>query len=207
LGTRNSRFYGYIPLYIAVVRGQIAMAEILPNNSAAKKLKNFDGLGPMHLACKMGTVEMVNCLAKHGASLDQMRCGGFLPIHLAVTSGSSDLVRYLCSLGLNTEARNESSRFTPLQKACSQSTSEVMRVLLRMGARTPSSYGVLERIAVFRRNIAIMSPLAIDNAAFLRRKEGHGTTILHKFVVANRRSARRFNPKDEREVLQLLLSC
>jgi ankyrin repeat protein len=93
LGTRNSRFYGYTPLHIAVARGQIAMAELLLNSGDVEKLKNFDGLGPMHLACKTGNVEMVKCLIKHGASLDRMRCGGFLQIHLAVTSGSPDLVR------------------------------------------------------------------------------------------------------------------
>jgi hypothetical protein len=98
--------------------------------------------------------------------------------------------------------------------ACSQGTSEVVQVLLRMGARTPSSYDVLEwtdhplGIAVFRRNSAIVkSLLTIDNAAFLQRKKGHGTTILHEFVTGTHRSARRFNLKDECEVLQLLLSC
>ena len=214
LGTRNSRFNGYTPLHIAVARGQIAMAELLLNSGAATELRNSDGLDPMHLACKMGNVEIVKCLVKHGASLDQMCCDGFLPIHLAVTSGSPDLVRYLCGLGLNTEAATKSTRFTPLQIACSRSTSEVVQVLLRMGARTPSSYDVLEwtdhplGIAVFKRNSAIVkSLLAIDNAAFLRREGRYGTTILHEFVATTRCSARGFNPEDEREVLQLLLSC
>jgi ankyrin repeat protein len=214
LGARNSRFYGYTPLHIAVAKGQIAMVELLLNSGAAVELKNFHRRSPMHLACKIGNVEIVRCLVKHGGSLDQMCGNGFLPIHLAVTSGSPELVRYLCDLGVNHEATTISGRDTPLQMACSQSTSEVVQVLLRMGARTPSSYDVLEwtdhplGIAVFRRNSAIVkSLLAIDSAAFLQRKSRHGTTILHEFVKATHRSARRFNREDDLEVLQLLLSC
>jgi ankyrin repeat protein len=211
--TREWLFCGFTPLHIAVARGQIAMVELLLNSGAAVDLKNFDGQSSMHLACKAANVKMVKCLVRHGASLEQMCCDGFLPIHLAVTSGSPKLVRYLCGLGVNLEATTRPRRYTPLQMACSQSTSEVVDALLGMGARAPSSYDVLEwthhplGIAVFRRNSAVTkSLLTIDNATAFLQKGFYGTTILHEFVTS-RHSMRRFNPEDEREILRLLLSC
>ena len=61
---------GYTPLYYAIARKRLGMAEMLLQNGASSYRQGKDSLGPLNLACAMGFEQAIPLFMKYGADIN-----------------------------------------------------------------------------------------------------------------------------------------
>ena len=65
--------YGRTPLYYAIARKRLGMAEMLLKNGADSYLQNKDSLGAFNLACAMGMWQAIPLFMKYGVDINRPR--------------------------------------------------------------------------------------------------------------------------------------
>ena len=78
---------GYSPLYLAVLRGNIALVEILISAGVNVNAKDNGGHSPLHFAVDRDNVAIVKLLISAGADVNAKTNGGNSPLHWAVRRG------------------------------------------------------------------------------------------------------------------------
>ncbi|XP_043406228.1 ankyrin-3 isoform X28 [Chelonia mydas] len=90
---------GFTPLHIAAHYGNINVATLLLNRSAAVDFTARNDITPLHVASKRGNANMVKLLLDRGAKIDAKTRDGLTPLHCGARSGHEQVVKMLLDRG------------------------------------------------------------------------------------------------------------
>ncbi|CAH8591301.1 unnamed protein product [Schistosoma turkestanicum] len=126
---------GFTPLHLAAQEGHTDMVSLLLQHGADPNHQSKNGLAPLHLAAQEDHVPVAQILKSAGAEISPLTRAGYSPLHTACHFGQINMVRYLLDLP-NAPDINQRTQmgFTPLHLAAQQCHSQVVRLLLEMGA-------------------------------------------------------------------------
>nr|CAH8871646.1 unnamed protein product [Trichobilharzia regenti] len=126
---------GFTPLHLAAQEGHTDMVSLLLQHGADPNHQSKNGLAPLHLAAQEDHVSVAQILISAGAQISPLTRAGYSPLHTACHFGQINMVRYLLDLP-NAPDINQRTQmgFTPLHLAAQQCHSQVVRLLLEMGA-------------------------------------------------------------------------
>lgn len=92
--------YGNSPLRIAIERHNIAVADLLINNTNIN-IQDDNGWTPLHHAILSDSIDMVNLMLIRGANINAQSICRDTPLHLAVFKGNKEIVGALLEAGAN----------------------------------------------------------------------------------------------------------
>jgi hypothetical protein len=121
---------GNTPLFLAVRRGNVALAEYLISAGADVNAKNKHGSSPLHWAVDSDIVAIVELLISAGADVNAKNKHGLPPLHWAAHEDNIAIVELLISAGADVNAEDEDG-YTPLHWVKSQ---EMKDLLIEHGA-------------------------------------------------------------------------
>ncbi|KAH8863468.1 Ankyrin-3 [Schistosoma japonicum] len=126
---------GFTPLHLAAQEGHTDVVSLLLQHGADPNHQSKNGLAPLHLAAQEDHVSVAQILISAGAEISPLTRAGYSPLHTACHFGQVNMVRYLLDLP-NAPDINQRTQmgFTPLHLAAQQCHSQVVRLLLEMGA-------------------------------------------------------------------------
>ncbi|CAH8614825.1 unnamed protein product [Heterobilharzia americana] len=126
---------GFTPLHLAAQEGHTDMVSLLLQHGADPNHQSKNGLAPLHLAAQENHVSVAQILISAGAEVSPLTRAGYSPLHTACHFGQINMVRYLLDLpnAPDIDQRTQMG-FTPLHLAAQQCHSQVVRLLLEMGA-------------------------------------------------------------------------
>ncbi len=108
--------YGRTPLYIAALRGDQKLSEVLIGLGADVNKRDNGWQGkktPLHVASEHGYTELAKVLIRHGADVNARDWAGDTPLHYAARMIHPETVKALLSLGANAHFKSKGGR-TPL---------------------------------------------------------------------------------------------
>ncbi|NEJ84321.1 hypothetical protein GR268_48710, partial [Rhizobium leguminosarum] len=111
---------GRVPLYYAVVSGQVEFAKLLIERGADVNVKEIFKRTLLHMAIQNGHFEVAKLLVGHGADVND-KARNDTPLHWAVgtgylTKGDLSTVNLLIHAGAEVQAKDKGG-FTPLHNA------------------------------------------------------------------------------------------
>jgi ankyrin repeat protein len=121
------------PLYLAVRRGDVAMASLLLEAGAEPDTPGEQIVTPLDLTIYRGDVSMGRLLLEHGAVIDRRR-GESTPLLHAIEEQRPAMVRLLLEFKPRLDMQLEGSCWTPLLSTAESGQREVVRMLLDAGA-------------------------------------------------------------------------
>ncbi|CAH8617120.1 unnamed protein product [Schistosoma intercalatum] len=126
---------GFTPLHLAAQEGHTDMVSLLLQHGADPNHQSKNGLAPLHLAAQEDHVSVAQILKSAGAKVSPLTRAGYSPLHTACHFGQINMVRYLLDLPDAPDINQRTQMgFTPLHLAAQQCHSQVVRLLLEMGA-------------------------------------------------------------------------
>lgn len=133
---RSSCPCGYTPLHYAAISNSVGAIDFLVGLGADVDAKeNISGYTPLHEASSRGLCEAIAALLQHGAVMDNVDKKGATPLVLAIRYCKLSSVDVLVDAGADVNRRNEIDDLTPLDVAISCGKLDMIKVLLRHGAR------------------------------------------------------------------------
>lgn len=145
----RSRFQGYTPLHMAMIRGKAEVVEALVALGAEVDAAADRGLTPLGAGIINGAAEeILRLLVAHGAVLGGKNVDGFGYLHAVAECGRPELVGWLLGEGLSLEEVTGNG-LRALHIAAGRGQAAVARVLVEAGAQVdaPSPYGTPMEIA------------------------------------------------------------
>ena len=128
---------GYMPLMVATMKNNTAMAALLLKFGAEINGLFVDSQGekrtPLEVACSFGNVELASMLINKGASLYVSDSRGFTPFHGACIRGDLEIVKLLLKSDMNIDEPS-SNGTTALMMAVYAGQADMVRFLLQEGA-------------------------------------------------------------------------
>jgi len=123
------------PLYTAVGRGFVGVAEVLLANHADPNLPdaNSGGARPLHNAAGAGRTDLIQLLLGHGADVNVADGRGQSPLECAAAENQTNVARMLLAAKANTEMRDKEGN-TALHLAAGAGHVEMVSLLLNAGA-------------------------------------------------------------------------
>jgi len=117
------------PLFLAAIRGNIAVVELLLANNADVNARDSEGLTPLCRAILGRCPEMVKLLLANGADvIVRYDKHGNTALHLASYVGQQEVVEMLLAKGANVNVKTNSGK-TPLDVAVQQGHASVARLI------------------------------------------------------------------------------
>ena len=130
----NIKYYeGWSPLHLAVLMGNIALAEYLISVGADVNVKDNMGQSPLCVAVGRNNVALAELLISAGADVDVRDNKGRSPLCVAVWGGNIALVEYLISAGADVNSEDDNGK-SPLYWAVERGNKETQALLKRHGA-------------------------------------------------------------------------
>ena len=131
---------GEAPIHAASASGVDAVLKVqhlIQINPASVNVKNRAGITPLFDACGYGQADVAELLIKHGAQHDVTDVDGNLALHDACGSQVAAVVKVQLLLDCNSDYvnRQNNDRDTPLHIASDRSSHDLVRYLLKRGAR------------------------------------------------------------------------
>ena len=137
-------------LHVAAHCGHVRVAKLLLDRKGDPNSRALNGFTPLHIACKKNRIKVVELLLKYGASIEATTESGLTPLHVASFMGCMNIVIFLiqhqvihiilysvCSL-LCSQANPDEATVrgeTPLHLAARANQTDIIRILLRNGAK------------------------------------------------------------------------
>jgi ankyrin repeat protein len=121
--------YGRTPLYHALTRGHLSLAELLVRQGAnvntqfGKRRQTL-----LHWAAEQGAYGVASFLLQHQADVNSRRIDGITPLHLAARKGHTYLVNLLLRNGADFDARATGDRI-PRDLAIKAGHQDLARIL------------------------------------------------------------------------------
>lgn len=135
---------GNSPLYVAVARGDSALAMVnlllgagAPVDLGPKHGENA-GATPLHIACATGANGCLEGLLRHGASATKQLPSGATPLHTAAIGGNERTIDLLCKAGASVTALNADGQ-TPLHSCSITGNAKATAALIENGAPIESA--------------------------------------------------------------------
>ena len=120
---------------IALQYGYMAVVHTFLVHEADAVERYRDGSSSLQLAASLNRLDLVKELRRRGADLNRRSDDGWTALHCAATYGLLDMVRILCSEAQNdTLSAKDNRGWTPLHVASRNSSAEVCKYLIDMGA-------------------------------------------------------------------------
>lgn len=128
--------YGWTPLHLAVIRGEINKVRGLAQIKKLVCAKDANGLPPLYWAASCGDEEIMAILLQYGAKEDVHATDstGVSVLHAAAGFGTPGMVKLLLDHGAELDASNDKCIVTPLASAVFYGKLENARLLLERGA-------------------------------------------------------------------------
>mmetsp|Transcript_26822 Transcript_26822/g.61809 ORF Transcript_26822/g.61809 Transcript_26822/m.61809 type:complete len:291 (+) Transcript_26822:91-963(+) len=117
----------------AVVKVDLAQADLLFRQGHLINETGFGGKTPLHLAVRTGSYDMVYKLLTWGANVNALTYNEDTPLHEAAVRGHADLVQLLIDNGAWVNPQNKEG-YTPLLLAAENYRVEVLSILMAAGA-------------------------------------------------------------------------
>ena len=163
---------GNSPLYLAVTRGDLALALVnqLLDAGAPAELgpKHGDNAGatPLHIACAIGANGCLESLLSHGASATKQLPDGATPLHTAAIGGDQRTIELLCTAGGSVTALNEDKR-TPLHNCGVTGNAKAAVALIQLGAPVDGAdaEGCTPLMRAVLKNHAEVAKVLLDHGA------------------------------------------
>lgn len=143
-------------------------------------LVNETGWTPLHIASHNGQVDMVQLLLKHGAEVNSINQNGDTSLLLAVIRQHKDVAIVLLSRGAKPNIHNE--KYSPLLSAIGNQDLDMVRLLIKHGARVNDSSEVLETPLILSTKVGtteITKFLLSSGADIYMTDKKNGATALH----------------------------
>ena len=139
-------------LHVAAHCGHVRVAKLLLDRKGDPNSRALNGFTPLHIACKKNRIKVVELLLKYGASIEATTESGLTPLHVASFMGCMNIVIFLIQHQVNIRSLHLSlissrSCFqanpdeatvrgeTPLHLAARANQTDIIRILLRNGAK------------------------------------------------------------------------
>jgi ankyrin repeat protein len=127
---------GKTPLHLAVENNNEAVVQVLLANGADPEIADNDGWKPLAIAAKEGPLllPIITHLVNYGANVEAVNSQLQLSaLHLCVEAGFYEVAKELLDNGAQVDFRDSHER-TPLFRAISNGTTELIKLLLEYGA-------------------------------------------------------------------------
>ena len=182
---------GNSPLYLAVSRGEtaLAMVNLLLEAGAqvdlGPKKGDNSGVTPLHIACATGANGCLESLLRHGASATKKIPSGATPLHTAAIGGDQRTIDLLCKAGGNITALNEDKR-TPLHNCGITGNAKAAAALIQQGAPIDGvdAEGCTPLMRAVMKNQVEVAKILLDNGANPNIKVSTSDTPLYPLLVA-----------------------
>lgn len=125
---------GQSPLYLAASKGYHHIMVLLLDKGASVNDAALDGTTALYVACENNHELVLKLLLKHKARFDLPALNGLHPIHIAARKGHYEIVDVLLKQKVKYDVVARNSSLTPLMMACMNSHSEIVELLLDVGA-------------------------------------------------------------------------
>ncbi|MDB9786474.1 ankyrin repeat domain-containing protein [Bacteriovoracaceae bacterium] len=127
--------YDETPLFVAVEKGSLIIVDTLITNGADVNKVQINGTTPLHLAVLEGHLEVVETLIKHGSKINLRNGNGISPLHIAAQVGDLRIATALVKNDAILHQVRTDNGETPLFSAVKGGHFEVVKYLLKCGAR------------------------------------------------------------------------
>lgn len=127
---------GALPLHMAAWHGSSEVLKLLIERAAVLVDEvTADGYSALHYACWGGMLVSAKYLLKRGASVAKKNNDGYTPLVIAARCGKVEIVEYLLASTASDIDDADNNGCTALHHACWDGHRNVVRVLLRFGAK------------------------------------------------------------------------
>lgn len=185
----NYRRRRYVPLHIAVYKGNFNIVQLLIDNHACLNVKNDDGDTALHHALKYKQPDIAKLLIENDIDLSMKNSSLDTYLHCAIYYRYSDIARILIEKGVDIDAIN-SYKYTPLIFAIKERNIDIARLLIAKNAKTYITTGYLCETAlhkaIYYGNISIIK-LLVEKSIDINIKNKEGDTYLHYAVYKGRK--------------------
>ena len=126
------------PLIAALAEEHFRTADSLRHNGADPHVQGYMGTIPLHSAANFGDFKVVQKLIEYGAKIDARDEDGWTPLSWASRGHhfkDGSVLRLLLEKGAGVNAKADKNGFTPLHVASEYGALEVVRLLLKYGAK------------------------------------------------------------------------
>lgn len=182
---------GNSPLYLAVSRGDlaVAMVKLLLDAGAPVELgpKTGDNAGvtPLHICCATGANACLEVLLSRGASATKLLPSDSTPLHTATIGGDQRTVDLLVKAGASVAALNNEKR-TPLHNCGITGNAKVAAALIQQGAAVDGAdaEGCTPLMRAVMKNHAEVAKVVLDHGANPDVVVQNGDTPLYPLFIA-----------------------
>ena len=124
---------GETPLFIAVLKNNIYVSELLLDAGALPDKGTNEGDCPIHAAAENGNEHMVDVLIRHGANVNCRNQDGETALIIGARNGLNNVVSMLLEKGADVTCADEAAH-TALYYATERGYNEIVELLLMAGA-------------------------------------------------------------------------
>ncbi|QSP94772.1 ankyrin repeat domain-containing protein [Marinobacter salinisoli] len=196
---------GWTPLMHAVLKGNIAAAELLISSGANLEAKSRDGLTALHFTAidssyfnRANDTKLAQLLISAGANVNARQKDDSTPIFEAIASNRPDILQLFLEAGANPDASDEDG-MTALMFAVLNGNTHAVQALISAGAylerkndrgQTALHIAVLPADVGDRSNDAQIVRMLIRSGANLNAHQDNKKTPLFKSIIYNRAEVR-----------------
>jgi hypothetical protein len=154
INSRNRQ--SWTPLHTAILSSNKEMVELLISKGADVNMPDNQGHTPLHFAAVTGDPNIAGLIIAKGANINAKAANGRTPLHLAADSGFKDIVELLIAKGADVNAQAGSDN--ALSLAQKKGLNEIVDLLLKHGAKEPTTELIADRPSGAEGQTAIMNP-------------------------------------------------
>ena len=182
---------GWLPLVIAVSKGNLEILKLLLRNGANPNMINMKPCTPVEYplakAIEINDVEAVEILIEHGANVNFLDLLGRTPITYTFLKENTEILELLIQRGADINIVDNQGT-SPITRAVGKNKINIARILIVNGANVNLKNGdgfSLLTIAIWKDSLDMVQ-LLVENGATIETHERNGSTPLENAIALKR---------------------